>query len=51
VSPPVTPSDLRDRGVGFQSLQEAIGTTTSGGKFSFHVCEALAEFEWDMAFP
>ena len=30
-------TDLRDRGVGFQSLQEAIDTTTSGGKLVFHV--------------
>src|SRR3954468_7366007 len=36
---------LRDRGVGFQSLQEAIDTTTSGGKLIFHVFGALAEFE------
>jgi hypothetical protein len=32
-----TVSAVRDRGVGFQSLQEAIDTTTSGGKLIFHV--------------
>src|SRR3954447_11734772 len=37
-----------DRGVGFQSVQEAIDTTTSGGKLIFHVFGALAEFERDL---
>ena len=45
-------ADLRpadsDRGVGFQSLQKAIDTTTSGGKLVFHVFGALAEFERDI---
>jgi DNA invertase Pin-like site-specific DNA recombinase len=36
---------LEERGVGFQSLQEAIDTTTSGGKLVFHIFGALAEFE------
>ena len=40
-----TVTALRDRGVGFQSLQEAIDTTTSGGKLIFHVFGALAEFK------
>ncbi len=31
-----------------QSLQEAIDTTTSGGKLIFHVFGALAEFERDI---
>src|SRR3954469_3342319 len=43
-----TVTDLRDRGVGFQSVQEAIDTTTSGGKLIFHVFGALAEFERDL---
>ena len=43
-----TVTDLSDRGVGFQSLQEAIDTTTSGGKLIFHVFGALAEFERDI---
>ena len=36
---------LEDQGVGLQSLQEAIDTTTSAGKLIFHVFGALAEFE------
>jgi DNA invertase Pin-like site-specific DNA recombinase len=39
---------LRDRGIGFRSLQESIDTTTSGGKLVFHVFAALAEFERDL---
>lgn len=40
-----TVSDLEDRGVGFRSLQEAIDTTTSGGRLVFQIFGALAEFE------
>jgi DNA invertase Pin-like site-specific DNA recombinase len=36
---------LQERVVGFRSLQEAIDTTTSGGRLVFHVFCALAEFE------
>lgn len=36
---------LRDRGVGFHSLQEQLDTTTPSGKLLFHVMGALAEFE------
>ncbi len=43
-----TVTDLRDRGIGFQSLTEQIDTTTSGGKLVFHVFGALAEFERDL---
>jgi DNA invertase Pin-like site-specific DNA recombinase len=43
-----TITDLADRGVGFRSLQEAINTTTPGGKLVFHVFAALAEFERDL---
>ena len=39
---------LADRGVGFRSLQEAIDTTTPGGKPVFHIFAALAEFERDL---
>ena len=31
--------------MGFQSLQESIDTTTSGGRLIFHIFGALAEFE------
>jgi len=43
-----TVSHLRERGIGFRSLQEQIDTTTSGGKLVFHVFGALAEFERDL---
>ncbi|MGY3317274.1 recombinase family protein [Arthrobacter sp. TE12232] len=41
-------ADLQDRGVGFRSVQEAIDTTSSGGRLVFHVFAALAEFERDL---
>ena len=40
-----TVSLLEERGIGFRSLQEAIDTTTSGGRLIFHIFGALAEFE------
>jgi DNA invertase Pin-like site-specific DNA recombinase len=36
--------DLRRAGVGFRSLNEALDTTTPGGRLVFHVFAALAEF-------
>ena len=39
---------LHDKKIGFKSLQEAINTTTSGGKLIFHIFSALAEFEKDL---
>ena len=36
---------LDERGIGLQSLQESIDTTTSGGRLVFHIFGALAEFE------
>ena len=36
---------LRERGVGFRSLAEAVDTTTAGGQLVFHIIGALAEFE------
>jgi DNA invertase Pin-like site-specific DNA recombinase len=39
---------LNDKGIGFQSLQESIDTTTTGGKLVFHFFSALAEFERDL---
>jgi DNA invertase Pin-like site-specific DNA recombinase len=38
-------TQLNERGIGFRSLQEAIDTTTSGGKLVFQIFGALAEFE------
>jgi DNA invertase Pin-like site-specific DNA recombinase len=43
-----TVTGLAECGVGFRSLQEAIDTTTPGGKLVFHVFAALAEFERDL---
>jgi hypothetical protein len=43
-----TVTGLAARGIGFRSLQEAIDTTTPGGKLVFHVFAALAEFERDL---
>src|SRR5215213_7304192 len=43
-----TVTGLADRGIGFRSLEEAIDTTTPGGKLVFHVFAALAEFERDL---
>lgn len=40
--------ELGKRGIGFRSLQESIDTTSSVGKFQFHVFSALAEFERDL---
>lgn len=39
---------LQENKIGFQSLQESIDTTTSGGKLIFHIFSALAEFERDV---
>ena len=36
---------LDEKRVGFQSIQESMDTSTSGGKLIFHVFGALAEFE------
>ncbi len=41
-------NDLKEKGIGFRSLQEAIDTQTSGGKLVFHIFSALAEFERDL---
>lgn len=43
-----TMTTLRDRGIGFHSLNEQIDTTTPAGKLIFHVFGALAEFERDL---
>lgn len=39
---------LKERKIGFKSLQENIDTTTSGGKLIFYIFSALAEFERDL---
>ena len=36
---------LEQEGAGLRSLQEAIDTTSTGGKLTFHIFAALAEFE------
>src|SRR4051812_1287240 len=43
-----TVNDLKERGIGFRSLQEHIDTTSSGGKLIFHVFAAIAEMERDL---
>jgi DNA invertase Pin-like site-specific DNA recombinase len=40
-----TVESLNARAIGFRSLTEAIDTTTPGGKLTFHIFGALAEFE------
>jgi DNA invertase Pin-like site-specific DNA recombinase len=39
---------LQEKKIGFKSLQENIDTATSGGKLTFHIFSALAEFERDL---
>ena len=41
-------NSLSEVNIGFQSLQEKIDTTTSGGKLIFHIFASLAEFERDL---
>lgn len=43
-----TIKSLKEKKIGFQSLQENIDTMTSGGKLIFHMFSALAEFERDV---
>jgi DNA invertase Pin-like site-specific DNA recombinase len=40
-----TMTDFAERGIGFQSITEAMDTTTAGGELLFHVMGALAQFE------
>ena len=43
-----TAESLEGKGIGFRSLTESIDTTTAGGKLTFHIFAALAEFERSM---
>ena len=38
-------TELENEGIGFQSITEAIDSTSPGGKLVFHIFAALAEFE------
>ena len=38
-------AELNERAIGFQSLTEAIDTSTPGGKLLFHIMGAIGEFE------
>jgi len=38
-------TELEEKGISFQSIQEAMDTSTPGGKLIFHMFGALAEFE------
>lgn len=40
--------DLQERGIGFQSVTEAIDTTTTGGRLVFNLLGAIAQFERDL---
>ena len=44
-------TELEHAGIGFQSLQEHIDTTSPGGKLVFHIFGALAEFERNRYLP
>jgi DNA invertase Pin-like site-specific DNA recombinase len=37
--------EFGERGIGFQSITEAMDTTTAGGELLFHIAGALAQFE------
>jgi len=39
---------IEDAGADFHSLQESIDTTSAGGKLTFHIFGALAEFEREL---
>lgn len=39
---------FKDNGIGFESLQESINTTTTTGNLVFHIFASLSEFERDL---
>ena len=41
-------NQLKERDIGFRSLQENIDTTSGVGKLIFHIFASLAEFERDL---
>ncbi len=41
-------ADLHERGIGLRVLDQAIDTTTPGGRLFFHMLSAMAEFEHDL---
>ena len=41
-------TEIQSRGAALQSLNDAINTSTPGGKLTFHLFAALAEFERDI---
>lgn len=43
-----TVNELHERQIGFRSLTEAIDTTTAGGRLTFHLFAAIAEFEREL---
>ena len=40
-------TDLEQRGVHFKSLTDQIDTSTTAGRFFFHMTASLARMEWD----
>ena len=43
-----TVNSLQEKGIDFKSIQENIDTTTSGGRFAFHIFFSMAQFERDI---